>query len=42
MTAVETFAEAAVRPPMRALVEGPCVWTGAEMRRREAEWTYRL
>jgi hypothetical protein len=42
MTAVEIFAEAAVRPPMRALVEGPCVWTGAEMRRREAEWTYRL
>jgi hypothetical protein len=24
------------------LIEGPSVWTGAEMRRREAEWTYRL
>jgi len=24
------------------LVQGPSVWTGAEMRGREAEWTYRL
>jgi len=26
----------------RALIEGPWVWTGTEMRRRQAEWTYRL
>jgi hypothetical protein len=26
----------------RPLVEGPSAWIGAEMRRREAEWTYRL
>jgi Taurine catabolism dioxygenase TauD, TfdA family len=24
------------------LIEGPSVWTGAEMRLREADWTYRL
>jgi hypothetical protein len=23
-------------------IEGPCAWTGAEMRRRADEWTYRL
>jgi hypothetical protein len=28
--------------PSRPLVRGPSAWTGAEMRRREAEWTYRL
>jgi hypothetical protein len=28
--------------PARRLVEGPSAWIGAEMRRREAEWTYRL
>jgi hypothetical protein len=28
--------------PLRPLVEGPAAWTGAEMREREAEWTYRL
>ncbi len=33
---------AAQRPPARRLIEGPSAWTGAEMRRREAEWTYRL
>jgi hypothetical protein len=27
---------------MHALIEGPSVWFGPEMRRREAEWTYRL
>ena len=26
----------------RTLIEGPSAWTGAEMRRRESEWTYRL
>jgi len=28
--------------PPRQLIEGPAVWTGAEMRGREAEWTYHL
>ena len=28
--------------PPRRLIEGPSVWTGAEMRGREAEWSYRL
>lgn len=35
-------AGAAPRPLLRPLVEGPSVWTGAEMRRRETEWAYRL
>ena len=26
----------------RPLIQGPSAWTGAEMRQREAEWTYRL
>jgi hypothetical protein len=34
--------DAAPRPPVPVLLQGPSVWTGAEMRRREAEWTYRL
>ena len=43
MAAVETLvADPAPRPPVRPLVEGPSVWTGAEMRGREEEWTYRL
>src|SRR5579864_8116330 len=33
---------AEIMTPSRPLVEGPSAWTGAEMRRREAEWTYRL
>src|SRR3954454_25411275 len=28
--------------PSRPLIEGPSAWTGAEMRGREAEWSYRL
>ena len=28
--------------PLRRLVEGPSAWIGADMREREAEWTYRL
>jgi hypothetical protein len=28
--------------PRHAPITGPCAWTGADMRRREAEWTYRL
>jgi len=31
-----------VSVPSRPLVEGSSAWTGAEMRHREAEWTYRL
>jgi hypothetical protein len=26
----------------RALIEGPSAWIGADMRGREAQWTYRL
>jgi hypothetical protein len=29
-------------PRARRLVEGPSAWTGADMRDREAEWSYRL
>jgi hypothetical protein len=28
--------------PLRKLIEGPSAWIGAEMRGREAEWSYRL
>ena len=28
--------------PSRRPIEGPSAWIGADMRRREAEWTYRL
>jgi hypothetical protein len=28
--------------PSRLLIEGPAAWTGVEMCKREAEWTYRL
>jgi hypothetical protein len=31
-----------VMTPARKLIEGPSVWTGADMREREAEWSYRL
>src|ERR1700751_93640 len=27
---------------LRPLIEGPSAWIGAEMRKREAEWSYRL
>ena len=33
---------AQLEAPMRPLVEGPSAWIGADMRRREAEWTYCL
>jgi hypothetical protein len=29
-------------PEPRRLIKGPSAWTGADMRTREAEWTYRL
>src|SRR5258706_10667096 len=28
--------------PSRPSIEGPSAWIGADMRRREAEWTYRF
>ena len=28
--------------PVRPRIEGPSAWIGADMRKREAEWTYRL
>src|SRR5450631_45368 len=28
--------------PARQRIEGPSAWTGADMREREAEWSYRL
>ena len=30
------------RVPSRPLIDGSSAWVGADMRRREAEWTYRL
>src|SRR5580765_4190400 len=30
------------RLPPRPLIEGPSAWIGSDMRRREAEWSYRL
>ena len=43
MSVTEVKIAPAGRPlPRRPLVEGPSAWTGAEMRDREAEWTYRL
>ncbi len=43
MTASAATEDASVRPvAARPPVVGPAVWTGAEMRRREAEWSYRL
>ena len=43
MPAPETkVAMSAPSAPSRPPVEGPSAWTGADMRGREAEWTYRL
>jgi hypothetical protein len=28
--------------PLRPLIEGPSAWIGADMRKRESEWSYRL
>jgi hypothetical protein len=30
------------RLPLRPLIEGPSAWIGADMRKRESEWSYRL
>lgn len=38
MAVIESFAEAMPR----RRIDGPAAWIGPEMRRREAEWTYRL
>jgi hypothetical protein len=37
-----TAAAAALPVPPRPLIKGPSAWIGAEMRQREAEWSYRL
>jgi Taurine catabolism dioxygenase TauD, TfdA family len=43
MAAADTDGTARARPLHgRKLVEGPSAWIGAEMRGREAEWSYRL
>ncbi len=38
----ENVMRSAKRLPARPLVDGPSAWIGAEMREREAEWSYRL
>src|SRR4249920_3239916 len=40
--AAATVATQTTRPPSRRLIEGPSAWTGADMRGRQAEWSYRL
>jgi hypothetical protein len=43
MPAPETNVATSARPvPSRLPIEGPSAWVGADMRGREAEWTYRL
>ena len=43
MSAPETNVATSARPmPSRRPIEGPSAWIGADMRRREAEWGYRL
>ena len=42
MSLAETLAQAAAPPPMRQPIAGPSAWVGADMKRREAEWSYRL
>jgi hypothetical protein len=43
MPATDTNVLAPARSsPARALIEGPSAWIGADMRGREAEWSYRL
>jgi TfdA family taurine catabolism dioxygenase TauD len=43
MFATETQAMAsAMAVPPRRLIKGSCAWIGADMRAREAEWSYRL
>ena len=43
MSVSETIAAKPVPPTLsRHPVDGPSAWTGADMRKREAEWSYRL
>ena len=43
MPASETKGATSAQPaPPRPPIEGPSAWVGVDMRRREAEWTYRL
>src|SRR5919112_5254535 len=41
-TAIETMETHGIGTVKRRPIEGPAAWIGADMRRREAEWTYRL
>jgi Taurine catabolism dioxygenase TauD, TfdA family len=43
MSVSETIAARPAPPmPARRLIDGPSAWIGADMRKREAEWSYRL
>src|SRR5882672_11017851 len=42
MSVSETIAARPAPMPSRRLIDSPSAWVGADMRRREAEWTYRL
>src|ERR1700687_4055601 len=43
MSVSETIAARPGPPlPSRRLIDGPSAWVGADMRKREAEWSYRL
>ena len=43
MPAPDTKVATSARPaPSRLPIEGPSAWVGADMRGRQAEWTYRL
>src|SRR5437660_7164135 len=43
MSVSETIAARPAPPmPSRRLIEGPSAWVGADLRKREAEWSYRL
>src|SRR5438876_11998255 len=43
MSVSETIAARPAPPmPSRRLIDGPSAWVGADMRKREAEWSYRL
>jgi hypothetical protein len=42
MSISETIAATAAPVPPRRLIEGPSAWIGADTKKREAEWSYRL
>lgn len=41
VAATQSVPQTRAVPPIPA-VEGPSAWIGVDMRKREAEWTYRL